>query len=71
MSAPESLFRMQCSEGGCMFSRHSSIAQWQSIRLLTEGLLVRAQLGELLAVISHDMAAFFIYMEILPIFMIL
>ena len=26
---------------------YSSIAQWQSIRLLTEGLLVRAQLGEL------------------------
>ena len=25
---------------------YSSIAQWQSIRLLTEGLLVRAQLGE-------------------------
>ena len=26
--------------------KYSSIAQWQSIRLLTEGLLVRAQLGE-------------------------
>ena len=26
--------------------RYSSVAQWQSIRLLTEGLLVRAQLGE-------------------------
>ena len=25
---------------------YSSVAQWQSIRLLTEGLLVRAQLGE-------------------------
>jgi hypothetical protein len=25
---------------------HSSVAQWQSIRLLTEGLLVRAQPGE-------------------------
>ena len=33
----------------CLFSMfvYSSIAQWQSIRLLTEGLLVRAQLGEL------------------------
>ena len=27
-------------------AKYSSIAQWQSIRLLTEGLLVRAQLGE-------------------------
>ena len=29
-----------------MYHIHSSIAQWQSTRLLTVGLLVRAQLGE-------------------------
>ena len=41
---------------------YSSIAQRQSIRLLTEGSLVRTQLGELTR--KHLLTSFFVYKNI-------
>ena len=40
-------------------AKYSSIAQWQSIRLLTEGLLVRAQLGEFTKPVNSKFMGFF------------
>ena len=50
--------RLHCGRGRSRAPRHSSVAQWQSIRLLTGGLLVRVQPEEPLLSIIYGRRIF-------------